>query len=287
MARLLKGVEVAKNLTERFQTRTAQLLSERGLTPGLGIIRAGTREDDLSYERGAMKRCEKIGIAVYPKTLSENASESEVLQAIQNFNQNPDIHGILIFRPLPSQIRDESVCHELSSEKDVDGITDGAMSALYSGHGTGFPPCTAEACVALLKHYQIPITGKRVVIIGRSLVIGKPVAMLFLAENSTVTICHSRSENLSDICREADILIAAAGKAGLVSKEFVRPDQVILDVGIHVDENTGKLCGDVRFEEVEPIVSAITPVPGGIGAVTSTILAGHVLNAAEHLVSQS
>lgn len=279
MAELLKGAQAAQALTETLRARTERLV-KRGVTPGLGILRAGAREDDLSYERGAMKRCEKIGIAVHREVLPEDVSEGAFLQAVEACNQNAAIHGLLIFRPLPPQIRDEAVRCALVPEKDVDGITDGAMSALYAGSGSGFPPCTAEACMALLRHYQVPIAGKRAVVIGRSLVIGKPVSMLLLAEGATVTICHSQSENLPALCREADILIAAAGRAGLVTAEYVRPGQVILDVGIHVDK-AGKLCGDVRFAEVEPVVAAITPVPGGIGALTSTILAGHVVEAAE------
>ena len=173
----------------------------------------------------------------------------------------------------------------LDPKKDMDGITDGSMTAVYAGTKGGYPPCTAAACVALLKHYNIPIKGKRVVVIGRSLVIGKPVSLLLLAEHATVTICHSRSENLPDICREADILVVAAGKAGMVGAESVRAGQVVLDVGIHVGAD-GNLCGDTRFAEVEPVVEAITPVPGGVGTVTSTILASHVVEAAERAANQ-
>ena len=173
----------------------------------------------------------------------------------------------------------------LDPKKDMDGITDGSMTAVYAGTKGGYPPCTAAACVALLKHYNIPIKGKRVVVIGRSLVIGKPVSLLLLAEHATVTICHSRSENLPEICREADILVVAAGKAGMVGAESVRAGQVVLDVGIHVGAD-GNLCGDTRFAEVEPVVEAITPVPGGVGTVTSTILASHVVEAAERAANQ-
>ena len=173
----------------------------------------------------------------------------------------------------------------LDPKKDMDGITDGSMTAVYAGTKGGYPPCTAAACVALLKHYNIPIKGKRVVVIGRSLVIGKPVSLLLLAEHATVTICHSRSENLPEICREADILVVAAGKAGMVGAESVRAGQVVLDVGIHVGAD-GNLCGDTRFAEVEPVVEAITPVPGGVGTVTSTILASHVVEAAERAANK-
>lgn len=197
------------------------------------------------------------------------------------------VHGILVFRPLPKHIDENAVRRALASYKDVDGITDWNMANLYSGNNRSsfFPPCTAEGCVALLKHYQIPIEGKYVVIVGRSMVVGKPLAMLMLQENATVTICHSKTENLPAICQGADILVVAAGKAGLIGAEHVRPGQVILDVGINTDAE-GKLCGDVRFEEVKNIVKAITPVPGGVGSMTTAILASHVVKAAEKMIGR-
>ena len=238
MAMFLKGADAARALTEQLREQ-AEELKKNGTEPCLAILRVGAREDDLSYERGALKRCEKVGITVRQVVLPEDAGQQELM----------------------------------------DGITDGSLAAVYAGTDGGYPPCTAAACVALLKHYNVPIKGKRVVVIGRSLVIGKPVSLLLLAEHATVTICHSRSENLPAICREADILVVAAGKAGMVGAESVRAGQIVLDVGIHVGAD-GNLCGDTRFAEVEPIVEAITPVPGGVGAVTTAILASHVIEAA-------
>ena len=279
MAMLLKGAEVAKALTEGLHAKTEEL-KKNGVEPCLAILRVGAREDDLAYERGALKRCEKVGVAVRQVVLPEDVTQKVLMENIHALNADEKVHGVLMFRPLPGHLDDEAARAALDPKKDMDGITDGSMTAVYAGTKGGYPPCTAAACVALLKHYNIPIKGKRVVVIGRSLVIGKPVSLLLLAEHATVTICHSRSENLPEICREADILVVAAGKAGMVGAESVRAGQVVLDVGIHVGAD-GNLCGDTRFAEVEPVVEAITPVPGGVGTVTSTILASHVVEAAE------
>lgn len=279
MATILKGAETATALTAELQERV-RALGEKGVTPCLAIVRVGARKDDLAYERGALKRCEKIGIQVREFLLTSDYAREELLRDIRQINECRAIHGCLIFRPLPVKADERAVCALLAPEKDVDGITDGSLAAVYSGGKHGYPPCTAAACVELLKYNQIPLTGKRVVVVGRSLVIGKPAAMLLLAENATVTVCHSRTEDLAAVCREADVLVVAAGKAGMVGAECVRPGQTVLDVGIHDDGNNG-LCGDVRFCEAEPVVRAITPVPGGVGSVTTAVLAKHVVEAAE------
>ena len=284
MAKLLLGKEVTDALNANLQARTAAL-REKGIIPTLGIVRVGADPSDLSYEKGATKRAELVGVDVKKFELPADASKEDVLAVIDQVNADDSIHGVLMFRPLPGHLDDEAARAALDPKKDMDGITDGSMTAVYAGTKGGYPPCTAAACVALLKHYNIPIKGKRVVVIGRSLVIGKPVSLLLLAEHATVTICHSRSENLPEICREADILVVAAGKAGMVGAESVRAGQVVLDVGIHVGAD-GNLCGDTRFAEVEPVVEAITPVPGGVGTVTSTILASHVVEAAERAANQ-
>ena len=278
MSTILKGAPVVAAMNEANAARCAAL-REKGVVPTLAVVRVGAREDDLSYEKGIMARCAKVGVEVKQFLLPADASQEELLRVIASINADAAIHGCLLFRPLPKQFDDRTIRAALSPEKDIDGITDGSLAAVYAGTDGGYPPCTAAACVALLKHYNVPIKGKRVVVIGRSLVIGKPVSLLLLAEHATVTICHSRSENLPAICREADILVVAAGKAGMVGAESVRAGQIVLDVGIHVGAD-GNLCGDTRFAEVEPIVEAITPVPGGVGAVTTAILASHVIEAA-------
>lgn len=278
MAMLLRGADTARVLTERMKGE-AVALSARGIVPTLAILRVGEREDDLSYERGAMKRCEQVGIAVRRFLLPSGVTQEKLLETVDSINADPEIDGCLIFRPLPGHLDDGQVRARLLPAKDVDGITDGSMSAVYSGSGRGFSPCTAQACVEILKNSGISLSGKRVTVVGRSLVIGRPAAMLLLAEHATVTICHTRTQNLPAVCREAEILIAAAGKAGVIGRESAAPGQIVLDVGIHMGED-GRLCGDVRFDEVEPVVKAITPVPGGVGAVTTSVLAGHVIEAA-------
>jgi len=284
MAKLLKGIEAAKSISARLQEDVA-LLKEQGVEPCLVILRVGQREDDLAYERGAMKRCDLVGIAVKNVVLPETVTQEELLAAVEEINKDDNIHGCLIFLPLPKHLDEEAVRRALAPAKDVDGITDGSLAAVYGGGGEGYPPCTAQACVELLKHYEVPLQGRRVVVIGRSLVIGKPVSMLLLNENATVTICHSRSEDLPAICKEADVLVVAVGRMGLVGADCVRAGQTVLDVGIHMDAD-GNMRGDVRFDEVEPLVDAITPVPGGVGSVTTAILAAHTVAAARKVLTK-
>lgn len=279
MAVIWKGAPVAAALSEALAAR-CQALCQAGVTPTLGLVRVGQRPDDISYETGAMKRCDKVGISVRQFLLPENCSREELLETIQEVNADPGIHGCLLFRPLPRREDEEEVCALLAPEKDVDGMTAGSLASVFTGKGPGFPPCTAQACLEILDHYGICLEGKRAVVIGRSLVIGRPVAMMLQAKNATVTMCHTKTADLPAVCREADVLIAAAGKAGVVDARFVRPGQLVLDVGIHVGAD-GKLCGDVQFDAVEPVVEAITPVPAGVGAVTTAVLAKHVVEAAE------
>lgn len=279
MAQLLKGLPVANALTETL-TRRAEALQEKHITPTLAMLRIGQRPDDISYETGAMKRCAKVGIAVRQFLLASDCTKDQLLDTIRTINEDPGIHGCLLFRPLPDKDMEEAACTLLAPEKDVDGMTAGSLATVFSGKGAGYPPCTAEACIALLDHYGIPLKGKRVAVIGRSLVIGKPVSMMLQARDATVTMCHSKTENLEEICRDAEILVVAAGRAGMVDERFAASGQILVDVGIHVGAE-GKLCGDVNFDAVEPIVQAITPVPGGVGSITTAVLAGHVIAAAE------
>ena len=279
MATILSGSPVAAALSESLIQRT-NALKEKGVTPTLAIVRVGAREDDLSYERGAMKRCEKIGVAVKNFVLDAEATQEELLAVIDQVNKDDSIHGCLLFRPLPKHMDDETVRAALSPAKDMDGITDGSLAGVFAGTKQGFPPCTAQACMEILAHYGYELKGKRVTVVGRSLVIGKPVAMMLLQKHATVTICHTRTADMPAECRKAEILVVAAGKAGVVNEDFVSPGQVVIDVGINVNDE-GKLCGDVAYDKVEPVVEAITPVPGGVGSVTTSVLAGHVVEAAE------
>jgi len=279
MATLLKGFPAAKAITQKLLPRVAAL-TEKGITPTLAILRVGEKEDDISYEKGAIKRCGQVGIGVKQIHLPQDVDQETVLSTVAQLNTDTGVHGVLILRPLPRHIDDRAVCEALAPEKDVDGITSISMAGVFTGSGMGYPPCTPQGCMELLDHYGIDATGKKAVVLGRSLVVGKPAAMMMLQKNATVTICHTRTRELASVCREADILIAAAGQPKMVNADFLRPGQILLDVGIHVLED-GSMCGDIDFEAAEPIAEAITPVPGGTGAVTTAVLAKHVVEAAE------
>lgn len=270
MAEILKGAPVASALTERLTSQAAELK----VVPTLAIVRVGENPGDISYETGATKRCEKIGIEVR----KFNPDQSSVLSVIKEINEDTNIHGCLVLRPLPDKNIEREACELLAPEKDVDCMTSKSLAGVFIGEGS-FAPCTAQACIELLDFYGIELEGRNVAVVGRSLVIGKPVSMLLQRRNATVTMCHSKTKNLSEICRASDIIIAAIGKANFIGSEFVAPGQVVIDVGINMGLD-GKLCGDVNFNEAEPIVKAITPVPAGVGAVTTAVLAKHVIEAA-------
>ena len=282
IAQLLKGLPVANALTDVLVERVSAL-NLKNVTPTLAILRVGERGEDISYETGAMKRCAKVGIAVRQFLLPADCTQEQLLAAIRDINNDTSIHGCLMFRPLPDQAMEEAACALLTPEKDIDCMTAGSLATVFTGKGTGYPPCTAQACIELLDHYGISLQGKRVAVIGRSLVIGKPVSMMLQARNATVTMCHTKTVNMAETCRNAEILVVAAGKAGVVNTDFAVSGQIVIDVGINVNAE-GKLCGDVQFEDVEPIVEAITPVPGGVGSVTTAVLAKHVVEAAEKTV---
>ena len=279
---LLGGAFVAEKIMEEIR-RDARELKNHGVTPRLAILRVGEDADDIFYERSIEKCCAKVGVETCSIPLPADVQRAELIAALRALNADASIHGVLPLIPAPAQPRGTAVYETLALKKDVDGVTYRARAALYSGESRGFAPCTACACVEMLRRYKISTEGRHVVIVGRSTVAGKPAAMMLLTENATVTVCHSRSGDLPEVCRKADILIAAAGQPGLIGRQHVRAGQVVLDVGTHMDEN-GVVRGDVRFDEVEPIVRAITPVPGGIGAVTTPILAAHTVEAAKHTV---
>ncbi len=279
MAILLKGKEVVDSLNEQMAKKVEQLKAQ-GVVPTLAILRVGEREDDLSYERGAKKRCEQVGVEVKVVALPADIAENEFFGELNKLNEDINIHGILMFRPLPKHINEEKARALLSVEKDVDGCTDLSLAGVFTNSGKGFAPCTAEAAMEILKHYQIPVSGKKVAVIGRSLVIGRPVAMMLMHENATVTICHTRTIDVPSITKEADIVVVASGQMESVGADFLREGQTVIDVGISWNNEKNKLCGDVIFDEAEPIVDAITPVPGGVGGVTTSILVKHVIESA-------
>lgn len=279
MADLLLGKPVADAMAADIAAR-AKALTASGKQPTLAIVRVGERPDDLTYERSAMKRADACGIAVKQFLLPETATTEDVLAAVAEVNADDSIHGCLLFRPLPEGIDEQAVCNALDPAKDVDGITRGSLATLLAGSGEGFAPCTAAACMDILDHYGIDLEGKKAVVLGRSLVIGKPVSIMLLARNATVTVCHSRTQDLPGAVRDADIVVCATGRARAYGADLFAPGQIVLDVGINFDEQ-GNLCGDADFDAVEPIVSAITPVPRGVGSVTTVAMLRNVVIAAE------
>jgi len=277
MSKLLLGKAVADELTAEIIKKVSDL-SESNILPKLQIIRVGNRDDDLSYERGALKRMKKCGIEVEVKALAENISEEDFVLELEKSNMDKTVNGILIFRPLPNQLTEEKIKNIIEPSKDIDCFSPCNVAKITEGDSTGFAPCTPAAVIEILKFYNIDITGKNIAIIGRSMVVGKPLSLLLLQNNATVTICHSRTKNLADITSKADIVVAAIGKAKFVDEKFINSDAILIDVGINVDEN-GKLCGDVDFESCEGKCSMITPVPRGVGSVTTSVLANNLVKA--------
>ena len=276
---LLKGAPVAEALNARSSAGVARC-EAAGVEPCLAILRVGEREDDISYERGAVKRCAAAGVQVKHVVVPEDVSQQDMLSAIQGLNEDDAVHGILMFRPLPPQLDEAACCEAIDAAKDVDAATQASLARVFTGKGAGFAPCTAQACMEILAHYGVEPQGKRAAVIGRSLVVGRPVSMMLMAANATVTTCHTKTPDVPAITREADIVVVAAGRMESVGAEYFRQDQVVIDVGIAWNDAKGKLCGDVRFEEVDPVVGAITPVPGGVGSVTTAVLVSHVVSAA-------
>ena len=288
MAKQLLGKEVNEALVAALQGRTAAL-KEKGVQPTLGIIRLGENPSDLSYEKGATKRAEEVGVAVKNYILPETATKEDVLKVIDEVNADASVHGVLMFRPLPKHLKadQDEICNRLAPCKDVDSMTHMSNAGVFEGQDLGYAPCTPAACMEILDHYGIDCKGKNAVVIGRSLVVGKPAAMMLMGKNATVTVCHTKTVDTAAICREADIIISAAGVLGSLTKDFVREGQIVIDVSMNwnpekiTSKGKGGMSGDAIFDEVEPIVEAITPVPGGVGAVTTSVLMKHVVEAAE------
>ena len=278
MAEVLLGRPVADAIKEELARRIAAL-AEKGVQPRLAVIRLGEDAGDMAYERSILRNCEKLGCAAESAALPADVSQETLIAKIEAINADPAIHGCLLLRPLPKHMDSAAVCDALVPEKDLDGMGCRALGALFAGRKDAFAPCTAQACLEMLKYYGIDPAGRRAAVVGRSMVIGRPVGQLLLQADATVTLCHSRTPELPAVCREADILIVAAGRAGLIGAEHTRPGQVILDVGVNSVD--GRLCGDVRTEEAAELAAAVSPVPGGVGAVTPSVLLTHLVEAAE------
>ncbi len=285
MAKQLLGKEVTAAMNEKLQAKVAEL-QEKGVTPKLGIIRCGENPSDLSYEKGAMSRAALIGVEVERFLLPEDVTKEALIAQIEALNADASIHGVLLFRPLPKQLKsaESEICNHLRPEKDIDCMTDLSNAGVFMGKQLGFAPCTPQACMEILDHYGIDCKGKTAVVIGRSLVVGRPAAMMLMQRNATVTICHTKTVDTAAIARQADILVTSAGVLNSLTADYVRPGQIVIDVSINWDptkkDGKGGIAGDADFAAVEPIVEAITPVPGGVGAVTTSVLIGHVVEAA-------
>ncbi len=286
MADLLMGKEVAARLNEST-SRRVDSLKERGINPVISIVRVGENPSDIAYENGACRGAEALGIGVKKVAVPPETSVHELLEVMDELNEDSSVHGVLMFRPLPPSLKkyEDEIRNRLIPAKDVDCMTDLSCAGVYMDKALGMPPCTPQACIEILDYYGIPLEGKNVVVIGRSLVVGKPLAMMLMSRNATVTVCHTRSVDVPSIASRADILVTSAGEKGFITGEFVRPGQVVIDVSINYDpeKNGGRggITGDTLFEEAEPVVKAITPVPGGVGAVTTAVLMEHVVRAAE------
>lgn len=273
---ILKGLPVANAINEKLME---QVKSIEGPLPHLAIIRVGERPDDCSYERGAVKKMDKVGVRCTTYTFDADIDNETFQAEFDKINENPDIDGILMLRPLPKQLDEKQIENKIDPRKDLDGISPLNLAKVYAGDESGYAPCTAEAVIEMLDYAGIDIKGKRVTVVGRSLVIGKPVSMLLMKRNATVTVCHTKTVDMEGTCRNAEILVAAAGSARMIKKEYVADGAVVIDVGINVDDE-GSLCGDVDFDAISDIAAIATPVPGGVGSVTTSVLAKHLVKAA-------
>lgn len=273
---ILKGLPVANAINEKLME---QVKSIEGPLPHLAIIRVGERPDDCSYERGAVKKMDKVGVRCTTYTFDADIDNDTFQAEFDKINENPDIDGIIMLRPLPKQLDEKQIENKIDPRKDLDGISPLNLAKVYAGDESGYAPCTAEAVIEMLDYAGIDIKGKRVTVVGRSLVIGKPVSMLLMKRNATVTVCHTKTVDMAGTCKNAEILVAAAGSARMIKKEYVADGAVVIDVGINVDDE-GNLCGDVDFDAISDIAAAATPVPGGVGSVTTSVLAKHLVKAA-------
>ena len=272
----LRGKKVSDGIKE-YVSKELETLS---FVPKLAIVRVGENPDDMSYERGATKKLKSFGLDVASYVFPQDISDEDFKNAFKDINEDDEVTGILLLRPLPRTINEKDIENMIDPKKDLDGISPINIAKVFAGDTTGFSPCTAEAVIEVLKAYDIELTGKRVTVVGRSMVVGKPVSMLLLKENATVTMTHTRTVDLKKTCSDAEIVIAAAGRAKMLNSDYCGQDAVMIDVGINVDDN-GKLCGDVDYSTLDGKASAATPVPGGVGTITTAVLTKHLIQAAK------
>lgn len=277
MTGILSGKSVSKDIRERIRGKVSDL-EKINKYPTLGIIRLGKNPGDISYEKSILKNCDTLGIKTKVVELDSEISTDDLTEEIDLLNGDDLISGILLFRPLPSHIDEELIRSKINVDKDVDCMHPLNLEKIFEGDITGFAPCTPKAAVEILSYYDIPLEGKNIAIINRSMVVGKPLAMMLLEKNATVTICHSRTKNLDSVTRDADIVITALGKAKFFDRKYFNENSIVIDVGVSLDDR-GKVSGDVDFEDVQDFVNMVTPVPGGVGAVTTSILLSQVVYA--------
>ena len=280
MAEILKGAPVAASIKQKSFEKAEQL-KERGIVPTLAILRVGERADDISYEKSAVKVCGQSGVDVKNVVLPADVSSEEFFNVLDALNMDEAVHGILMFRPLPKHIDGEKARQMLDPKKDVDGCTDISLAGVFTNSDAGFAPCTAQAAMEILDFYGVECSGKKAAVLGRSLVVGRPAAMMLMHKNATPAVCHTKTKDAAAISRQADIVIACTGQMESLGRDYFSEGQTVIDVGINWNESKNKLCGDVRFDEVQDIVKAITPVPGGVGSVTTAVLVSHVVEAAQ------
>lgn len=276
--KIISGKEVAEHITAGIKDEIEELKTKNKRLPKLVVIRVGEKPDDISYQKGAVKRMDMVGILHEEICFEENVSKEEFYEKFDKINNDENVDGILVLRPLPKHLDEDRLIHIINPAKDVDAISPTNLGRIMIGDRNSFAPCTAAGVIEILKYTGIKIKGKRVTIIGRSNVVGRPLALLFISEDATVTVCHSLTEDIKQAGKNAEILVASCGKAKLINSEYVAENAVVIDVGINLDEN-GKLCGDVDIKDIEAVAAACTPVPGGVGAVTTSMLAKQVLSA--------
>lgn len=281
MDNVLNCKEVNSNLIKKLTNRCANLI-EDGVTPTAAFIRVGTKRDDIAYQNSILKTCSTVGVKAVLYELEENDSMESLTLLIKKLDFDDKIHGIMVFRPLPEGFNELVLNSIISPEKDIEGMNPVNLAKVFAGNYSGFAPCTAAAVMEILKYYKIDLKGKHAVILGRSMVVGKPLSMMMLKEDETVTLCHSKSENITEIARMADVLVAAIGRPKAIGSEYIKPGAIVIDVGINVDKH-GNLCGDVDFEEAVKKAALITPVPGGVGSVTTAILIKNIIKAAQRV----
>ncbi len=278
MAKILYGKPVLEKIKSDIQNRVS-ILTQRGKVPGLAILRAGDRSDDIVYENRVTKLCDALGIKHVTVVVHRAIAQEDLAYELRKLNVTKDVQGILVFRPLPDHIDDDEMCRIISQEKDIDCMNPINLQNVFTGLGEGFTPCTPEAVLELLEYYGYNLDGANVVIVNRSLVLGKPLSMMLMQKTASGTIFHSHTKKLREITRRADILVTVIGKAGYFGEEYASENTTVVDVGINFAN--GRMTGDVDFEAMEQKAAAVTPVPGGIGSITSIILLRHLVESAE------